>query len=79
MRIPPKGTLERSWTVLTVLVVVRPMRPVVRWLNHQRWVAAYAEWDEKHVPSWFTIWNVLYLGFACYAALVLYAIVAGKV
>lgn len=77
MTIPHRGTLLRSQAELTVHFV-RLIRPMVRWLNRQRWVSAYAEWDELHVPAWFTPMNVLYVGFGLYVGLVVWALMTGR-
>lgn len=78
MRIPPKGTILRDMAELNVhwrrliRALVLPMTPALRWLDHQPAVQSFGRWADRYWPRWLTFWNVIYVGFALYALLVLF-------
>lgn len=83
MNIPPKGSLLRDLAEMNVhsrrlwRVLVTPMIPVARWLDDQPWVQAFGAWSDRYWPSWLTFWNIMYVGFGLYVALVLFMVWIG--
>ena len=83
MNIPPKGSLDRDLAELNVhtrrlaRALVRPMIPTVRWLDAQPWVQVSSAWIDRYWPNWLTFWNIMYVGFALYVALLIFMVWIG--